>query len=371
MSVLQRGVRRPTAVALTSLSLVIAVMASLPLAANAEPLVVFDEDRGIFIVTELEASTLEAFENDVGMVILQLQGAESQRGMLVSSSAENGELHVQPRFSLSQGETYRLALSANDEIIFESNFATVTEEVVIPRLTAFSPSHRFVPENTLRFYLTFSEPMAAGQVRDHVSLQFADGTPVESPFLNLATELWDAEQRRLTLLLDPGRIKQGVGPNLQGGPPLVEGNDYRLVVAGDMASASGQPLGEDVSAHFSVSSPQITAIDPSLWSIVPPQPGTREPFFVSFDRVMDQATVQRLLWIEDMSGEAVRGSIVSDGTMWTLTPQQPWSVGTYQLVAEPNLEDVAGNTIRSAFDAGNGTIGTTDLQPSFTPFEVR
>lgn len=371
MSVFQPRVRRPIAAALASFAALFLALAGLPLAAAAEPLAMFDEDRGIVIVTGLEASTLDAMESDAGSVILELQGAESGRGMLVTTRTENEDLHVEPRFALRHGETYRLAVSAHNEIVFENSFATAAQEMAIPRLISFSPSLRFVPENALRFYLTFSEPMAAGQVREHVSLQRADGTPVESPFLNLATELWDAEQRRLTLLLDPGRIKQGVGPNLQGGSPLVAGNDYRLVVAGDMASALGQPIGQDISTQFSVSSPQTAAIDPSLWSIVPPQPGTREPVFVSFDRVMDQATVQRLLWISDRSGDAVHGSIASDGTMWTLTPEQAWSAGAYRLVVEPDLEDVAGNTIRSAFDANAGTIGATDLEPSFTPFAIR
>ena len=72
--------------------------------------------------------------------------------------------------------------------------------------------------------------MARGDVYKHISLIRADGSRVPSAFLNLSWNFWDVGQQRLTVLLDPGRIKRGVGPNLKAGPPLAENEAYTLRV---------------------------------------------------------------------------------------------------------------------------------------------
>jgi hypothetical protein len=40
-----------------------------------------------------------------------------------------------------------------------------------------------------------------------------------------------------------------------------------------------------------------------------------------------------------------------------LVPEQAWQAGVYQLIVDPELEDVSGNTIGAPFDAAPGTIG--------------
>ena len=47
-----------------------------------------------------------------------------------------------------------------------------------PVLSGFAPSAAEIPANTLRFYLTFSQPMARGQVRDTIRLTRADGNTI-------------------------------------------------------------------------------------------------------------------------------------------------------------------------------------------------
>ena len=42
-------------------------------------------------------------------------------------------------------------------------------------------------------------------------------------WIGINQELWDPGMQRLTLLLDPGRIKRGVGPNLEAGLALERG----------------------------------------------------------------------------------------------------------------------------------------------------
>ena len=196
-------------------------------------------------------------------------------------------------------------------------------------------------------------------MRDSISLVRGDGQIVDSPFLNLETELWDGNQKRLTLLLDPGRIKQSVGPNTIAGAPLVDGQRYQLVVSGKMKSAKGALLGSDRRAVFEVGAPERRAIDPQDWDVATPHAGSTLPFTLTFDRIMDSGAAPRLLSLIDPNGAAVSGTLYTDGGGWSLTPRTPWEPGYYQLLIDPELEDVAGNTIRAAFDATAGTIGST------------
>mgnify|MGYP003346898067 CR=1 FL=1 len=83
-------------------------------------------------------------------------------------------------------------------------------------VTQIYPSADVLPENTLKFYVHFSAPMSRGHSYDHIRLLDEANRPVELAFLELAEELWSPDMLRLTLLMDPGRIKRG---------------DYTLLVA--------------------------------------------------------------------------------------------------------------------------------------------
>lgn len=119
-----------------------------------------------------------------------------------------------------------------------------------PQLLWPVPNATVIPENTLRLYLMFSDPMANGFAREAIWIERADGTVVDSRLLNISTELWDIEQRRLTLLFDPVRIKQGGGPNQSDGAPLQAGNSYVLLVVGGMKNAKGLTSNHEVRGRF-------------------------------------------------------------------------------------------------------------------------
>src|ERR1043166_1557134 len=99
------------------------------------------------------------------------------------------------------------------------------------RIAAIYPSAAEVPENLLKFYLLFSAPMSRGHIYEHIRLQDDSGKIVELPFLEINEELWDPSMTRLTLFLDPGRIKRGVKPLEEVGPALEAGHSYTLSIA--------------------------------------------------------------------------------------------------------------------------------------------
>ena len=72
---------------------------------------------------------------------------------------------------------------------------------------------------------------------------------------------------------------------------------------------------------------------------------------------MDSGAALRLITLRDPNGKLVQGQITSDGGGWSLMPTRPWQAGRYNLIVDPELEDIAGNTPVAPFDAALGTIG--------------
>jgi hypothetical protein len=93
-----------------------------------------------------------------------------------------------------------------------------------------SPQATVLPANTLRFYLHFPRPAEAHFDRDHLWLLNEQEQEVPDPFLVLSQELWSVDGRRLTVLMEPGRIKRGLGTDPAHEPAFVVGRTYSLVV---------------------------------------------------------------------------------------------------------------------------------------------
>ena len=113
--------------------------------------------------------------------------------------------------------------------------------------------------------------------------------------------------RRLTVLMEPGRIKRGLGADPSHDPALVVGRTYSLVVTA---------LGQTARHTFRVSDPVLEAIDDTGWHIVSPTVGSLDPAVVHFDRVMDAALCEDEIGVLTPSGEVVqtRVSLAPDGT---------------------------------------------------------
>jgi hypothetical protein len=195
--------------------------------------------------------------------------------------------------------------------------------------------------------------MEDGSAQDHVRLLDAAGQPVRGAFLQLDEELWDAERRRLTLLLDPGRIKRGLRTNLEQGAPLVAGQRYRLEIDREWRDASGAPLDSRFAQSLVVGTFDGTSPDPGHWTLSQPRAGTRDPVVVRFDEQLDHALALRMLSVVDSADEPLAGvtELLSGDTLWRFTPAAPWRSSGLSLLVSAALEDPAGNSIARAFDS--------------------
>src|SRR5271156_4731006 len=204
-----------------------------------------------------------------------------------------------------------------------------------------SPQARVLPANTLRFYIHFPRSGEAHFDRDHLWLLNEEEQVVRDPFLVLPQELWSPDGRRLTVLMEPGRIKRGLGADPPHDPALVVGRAYSVVVTA---------LGQAGRHTFRVSDPVLEAVNETCWRLVSPAVGSLDPAVVHFDRVMDAALCEDEIGVLTPSGEvaATRVSLAPHGTAARLIPSHPWRAGEHRLVASERLEDVCGKRVGGA-----------------------
>jgi hypothetical protein len=162
-------------------------------------------------------------------------------------------------------------------------------------VSAIHPTADALPANLLKFYLQFTAPMSRGHSYDHLHLRDAAGREVQQPFLELDEELWNPAMTRLTLLLDPGRIKRGVLPLEEVGSSLEPGRRYALVVDRDWHDAAGNPLRESFTKTFSVGPDDREPPDPARWQLRPPPATSRDALQITFPEPMDHALAERLI----------------------------------------------------------------------------
>ena len=223
-----------------------------------------------------------------------------------------------------------------------------------PRTTVESidPGIEVVPANLLRFAVTFSAAMEEGSAAGHIHLLDEAGAVMPGTLLEMPPELWDRDHRRLTVLLEPGRIKRGLQPHVQAGPPLREGGTVTLVVEAAVRDAAGSPLIEDARRTYRVASPLRSRVDPMQWEVHWPD-APSEPLVVRFDRPLDRALVSRHLRVLDARGRALAGRATLDETaeLWMFTPaEESVDYVNWALRVDSRLEDVAGNSVRRVFD---------------------
>jgi hypothetical protein len=219
------------------------------------------------------------------------------------------------------------------------------------------PGADTLPENLLRFYVHFTEPMRGGDVSRCIFLEDASGRRIEDALVETVPELWDPDNRRATVLCHPGRIKRGVGLHETMGPALVPGESYRLVVDRSMRTANGLPLRVPASKKFRVIAADRRSSDPGAWRLIPPAAGTGEPLRIELDEPLDHALLARLLTVERTGGDRVGGEmkVAETGTACSFVPERIWETGTYALVAGRSLEDLAGNRLEGAFERRIGS----------------
>ncbi|MEK7831924.1 MAG: hypothetical protein AAB401_12600, partial [Acidobacteriota bacterium] len=220
--------------------------------------------------------------------------------MLGKYRNEASALRFEPQFALEPGVTYRAVFlpgklpggSGNSVVTatFTPPLRDLTPTTVV---TQIYPTADALPENLLKFYIHFSAPMRRGNIYENIHLLDAAGKAIELPFLEIDEELWNQEFTRLTLFIDPGRIKRGVKPLEEIGPSLEAGKSYKLVIDREWRDGNGAPLKASFEKAFRVAPADRQSPDQTQWQIQPPTAGARQALTINFPEPMEHALASR------------------------------------------------------------------------------
>lgn len=285
-----------------------------------------------------------------------------------SYAVENGDLVFHPRYPIAR-VAYRAVFAPRGIGPISANFDPAPGPKPSTRVEQVYPTADILPANALKLYICFSAPMSRGEAWSHIRLLDSEGRQVKLAFLEIEQELWSPDNRRLTVLFDPGRIKRGLVPAIQDGLPIREGQTYTLVIDNGWHDARGVALADGFSKTFRGGPVDRDPPEPRLWKLQPPHSGTTEPLIIDFPKPMDWALVQRMIQVSGVDGSV---SISHNETEWRFTPAAPWKPGARTIVADNALEDLSGNRLNRAFDVD---LKTAHLAPeskeSIIPFTVR
>jgi Bacterial Ig-like domain len=221
-----------------------------------------------------------------------------------------------------------------------------------PTVQAIFPTQDTLPENLLKIYVRFSQPMRESESLRNIFLVKNNGDTLPGTFLDLQPELWDREGMMLTLWLDPGRIKRDLQPNKALGSPLKKGEEYVLVIKKGWKDKWGASLQSDYHKKFVAIIRDSLSPDPGRWEIIPPRKETNLPVWINFKEPLDYSLLTETFRLVDPQGNKVPGvvKIMDEEKRINFIPEDAWRQGRYTFQIETRLEDIAGNNLNRPFD---------------------
>lgn len=300
---------------------------------------------------------------DANQIVVEVDGTDRPIFGHVEVKRDTFILH--PMVGFTQGMEYHVFKKKKHLFSFVPK-----RDIPGPSVLEIFPATNQVPANFLKFSVHFDQSIAEGKAYEHISL-WHNGEQVPSAFMEMQTELWNADQTLLTVWFDPGRVKRELERNKQLGPILTAGETYEIRITG-IANKTGQTMEEPFIKTLDVQQRDEQKPNINKWRLEVPDSASTEPLIVIFNEPLDRMVAQNMISI-GMEGKPVKGTakMISD-TKLTFTPKERWKAGNYQLIAEGELEDLAGNNLSRLFD--------TDLQKNeidnegFTlytlPFEI-
>jgi len=252
-----------------------------------------------------------------------------------------------PLIPFGLGQTYT-AVCGNDMTAFT---IPLPDDYQMPHVIEIYPTDSVLPANLLKFYVRFNKPMAT-QAYKYVFLLDKAGKPIKRGVLKEIPELWNEDRTELCVWLEPGRIKQGLGPNEKLGPVMEASNGYTISISQDLRDAEGIKMPKNFTKDFKTSERDTIRPDYNKWQVIPPKADSFQPLTINFNEVMDHGSTLSLLSIQNANGEAIPGDWQEGKTAHSVIyrPAKPWEKGRHKIVVSSRVEDRAGNNLNRLFD---------------------
>jgi hypothetical protein len=300
---------------------------------------------------------------------VKITKANDTTAILGDFRLDNGWI-FEPLIPFQRGASYAISIADKSRIPFH---IPADDSHTAARVIAVYPELDTLPENLLKFYIRFSQPMREGESMQHIRLIKNNTDTLPGVFLDLQPELWNENRTVLTIWLDPGRIKRDLQPNLRMGAPLAAREKYQLLISRQWQDAEGFQMQSGFSKSFITVLRDSLSPDPLTWKMILPKASSIEPLQIQLGKALDHFLLLESLQITDKKGSVVTGTFetTDKDRICYFIPEQPWVTGTYNLIILSKLEDLSGNNLNRPFDRDITKTKEPSTQPSYTrPFTI-
>ncbi|MCL9806973.1 hypothetical protein NAT51_15660 [Flavobacterium amniphilum] len=220
-----------------------------------------------------------------------------------------------------------------------------------PRIIAIYPTSDSIPVNILRFYIKFSKPMQEMNILQHIKLLDECKKNITGVFYENQYELWNEDRTTITLLVDPGRVKLGLLANNKMGRAFDEGKKYSLEIDNLILDFEDQKLENNYTKTFIAVNDDIVPPDIEKWKLELPKLNSKETIVINFNDKINHISAYTLIKVF-RDKKKIQGNVILDNheSTWIFKPNEKWKKGDYQVIVEPQLEDISANTINKLFD---------------------
>lgn len=220
-----------------------------------------------------------------------------------------------------------------------------------PKVLSVYPSSDSIPVNILRFYIQFSAPMQEMDILKHIQINNEAGNNITGIFFENQYELWNEDRTKITLIVDPGRVKLGLLANNKMGRAFDVGKKYTLIIDSLLLDFDDKKLKNKFTKTFVAVQEDRLAPDTKTWKLSLIKSNTKEKLSIDFKDKIDHISAQTLIKIVKDTKE-VEGSIslLNQDQKWVFKPNKKWEKGNYQILVNPRLEDIAANSVNQVFD---------------------
>ncbi len=302
----------------------------------------YEDERavGVTFTTEMDVEKVRVFV-----------GEESQTSVIGVIVSQEGKHSFSPVIPFTAGQTYTLR-KKNTEVL--ASF-TIPERKRAgdAELLAIYPKLDTVPENLLKMYFEFVQPMQeVGNALDFIKVTNETDSSETQPFLRLESELWNKERTVLTLWLDPGRIKTDLIPNREMGLPLTSGNTYTVSIDSSWKSIEGIPLKKGYSKQFYVGPRDDKQPNMRKWRLRMPAEDSLQSLYVDFKEPMDAFLSRETIRFYEADDTEIKGQfeLLKNESVLKFVPDRKWQSPEIEIRVESRLEDLAGNNLERRFD---------------------
>jgi hypothetical protein len=276
-----------------------------------------------------------------------------------------------PDFPFVENTHYIIRIN-DDKLSWEKVFSLPNEYNNSLEILSIYPTSDELPENLLRMYIHFSQPMKTVGNIEKIKLIDEDGVEIQGAIFNNVYELWDSKQQQLTVIFDPSRVKTGLQANVEMGRALKAGKSYSLIIE-DAENIYGQRLATSYKKTFKVIEEDYNMPNVENWKYNIPVEGRQTPFIIDFSEPLDWLSLHARIKVFDFLQREVKGNIAINNNEleWNFTPTEKWKSGEYTIKVNTRLEDPSGNNLNGLFDHKTGSlISQNEGETISIPFKV-